>query len=322
MRALVVTALLTSLAAARAETGERAAIVVVAKDAAFREALSVALVDHDVHDAGDMPPPALAQLADQSRRLADASAAVATVWLSEATEGATLVTYDRRADRFLVRELPYAPPLTPTQAAEAARMVRTMLRALRTADDDALVKALLPEPIEPPPPPPRPVFAASLGIGAWFAAPEASATPLTAITIAWRPHDLGVALGLAFAPAADIETMSFRGDVCDIVLAAELRKALVVAPLVRVTPAVGMTLHAITLDGAFQSGEQVESRRFDPAVRVAVTPSIALSRGLELGLGVSADLLLRRQRYEAGTEQILLVPRVQVMSSLWIGVRL
>ncbi|HUS31343.1 MAG TPA: hypothetical protein VMZ53_22685, partial [Kofleriaceae bacterium] len=70
------------------------------------------------------------------------------------------------------------------------------------------------------------------------------------------------------------------------------------------------------------AGNTVDSRRFDPAVRVGLAALRDLPRGLEVGLDVSADCLLLRQKYEAGNEQILAVPRVQLVTSVVIGIRL
>src|SRR5262245_35190955 len=104
-----------------------------------------------VVSVGDVAPPTIADLAAESRRLADREHATATVWLMPATSGATLVTYDRHVDRLLVRELPYPSPLSATQAAEAARMVRTMLRALRvTSDPDQAPPVAAGPPQQPP----------------------------------------------------------------------------------------------------------------------------------------------------------------------------
>ena len=60
-------------------------------------------------------------------------------------------------------------------------------------------------------------------------------------------------------------------------------------------------------------------------VRVAVGRSLSRKEReyvrvqLELGLSVSADLLLRRQVYAAGTERILDVPRIEATMAILIG---
>lgn len=308
---------------AHAEVAEEPTIVVVAGDATFEEALRDLLVVQQVRAIGALPSPPLAELAAELRRIADANGAIGTVWLSPASGGATIVTYDRTADRFLVRELAYALPLTPTQAAEAARMVRTMLRALRSNDDEAIAGSADrsdPQPIQ------RaaitaPRFSAGLGVGAWFAAPEAYATPQMTVSLAWRPHDIGALLTATFAPRAEVMTASFAGEVRDVVVAAEVRRALLLAPGVRVTPGVGLSVHMLVLEGAFSGGADIVSRRYDAAAHIGITTTVQLPYALEPGLGVSADLLLQRQRYEAGSERILIVPRVQLMMAGFVAVR-
>jgi hypothetical protein len=47
-----------------------------------------------------------------------------------------------------------------------------------------------------------------------------------------------------------------------------------------------------------------------------------LPHDLEVGLDVSADCLLVRQSYVAGNEEILAVPRVQIVAAAVIGLRL
>ena len=321
---LVTLGALAASTAAHAEVAEEPTIVVIAGDATFEEALRDLLVVQQVRAIGTLPSPPLAELAAESRRIADANAAIGTVWLSPASGGATIVTYDRTADRFLVRELAYALPLSPTQAAEAARMVRTMLRALRSNDDDALAgsvdRSVDPQRIAPAPiRPPR--FSAALGVGAWFAAPEAYATPQMTVSLAWRPHDLGVAVTATFAPRAEVMTASFAGEVRDVVVAAEVRRALLLAPGVRVTPGVGLSVHTLVLEGAFSGGPDIASRRHDAAAHIGISTTVELPYALELGLGVSADVLLQRQRYEAGSERILIVPRVQLMMGGFVAVR-
>lgn len=317
-------AVLASVLAAHDARGDDAGdpiVVVVAADPAFLEATTDAFVTSRIRGVGALPTPALGELAAESRRLATAHVAVSTIWLSAASSGATLVTYDVAADRFLVRELPYSLPLTATQAAEAARMVRTMLRALRSSNDDSIVTAATPVGVEPPAPR-APIFVASLGAGAWFAAPEAYATPQTWLAIAWNPRGLGVSVSAAFAPAANLDVGMFHGDVRDVVVAADVRMALRAAPSVWVTGGVGIATHVVSFGGAFEGSDRIEHTRLNPAARVAVSTTVELPRAIDVGLAVSADTLLQRQRYEAGAERILLVPRVQLMTGLFVGFRL
>jgi len=292
-------------------------LVLVSDDTAFDAALEDALVPAglDIVTVGDISTPPSAELPATSRALADREHATAMVWLLPAPAGTTLVTYDRGVDRLLVRELPYRSPLTAPQAAEAARMVRTMLRALRVSTDSDQLSPTAP--LEPEPY--QPVIGASAGVGAWFLAPGANSALAASLAIAWRPHQLGAQLGVTLAPAAEVMSGAFAGEVRDIVVAAQVHKSFAVDPI-RVVPSAGAALHAIHLEGSFGGGP-LSSRRFDPAVRLGVTTVYDLAAGLEVGLAVSADCLLRRQRYEAESEEILVIPRVQVLAGVIVGIR-
>jgi hypothetical protein len=321
-RVVVVVMLVMSAVAGAQPAADAEAIVVASTDASFEAALDDALVPAgmDVIAVGDAGAPSSAELTSRSRELADRQRATATVWLMPASSGATIVAYDRRLDRLLVRELPYRSPLSATQAAEAARMVRTMLRVLR-ATDEAEQRDAQPPPPPPPPPPAQPVIAAHAGFGAWFFAPGADRALAANLSIAWRPHALGVALTAQLAPRADVTAMTFTGEVRDIVIGAEGRRAVHVAPDLWIAPAAGLALHALELTGSF-GGTPLVSRRYDPALRLGVTASYALPHHVDVGVAVSADALLRRQRYEAASEQILIVPRLQIVAGVIVGFRL
>jgi hypothetical protein len=307
------------VATATADARDGQPIAVISADAAFTSALDDALVPAGmtVVVLGMRAAPSATELTTTSRALADEQHAVATVWLMPASGGATLVAYDRGVDRLLVRELPYRLPLGAAQAAEAARMVRTMLRALRVATDSENEKPPPVVPIEPP----APMFAAAIGGGLWVAPPGATSSVAGSLAVAWRPHGLGAALTATIAPAADVMAVSFDGRVRDVALGAEARYAIAFAPQVHVSPGAGMALHILSLAGSFGPGD-LASRRFNPAVRLGVTATYALPRGLDVGLAVSADCLLRRQRYEVASEEILVVPRLQIVTGVLVGLRL
>lgn len=315
-----VVAVVVLAVSARASAQPSEPIVLVGSDDAFASALDDALVPAGMDVVStDIAAPPSAELPARSRELADRERATATVWLLPAPAGTTLVTYDRGVDRLLVRELPYRSPLSATQAAEAARAVRTMLRALRVPDDAYASHPPPPPPL--PPPPAEPLLAASAGVAAWFLAPGNDSGLAANVALAWRPHGLGAAITALIAPAADVTTMAFAGQVRDLVVAAEVRYAVLVAPDVRITPLAGVAVHALTLEGSL-GGNELTSRRYDPAVRLGIIGAYALPWGLDVGLGVSADGLLRRQKYEAATEQILVVPRLQIVADVMVGVRL
>ncbi len=316
MQARIVTLVLvvtTAVAAAR----DREPIALVTADAAFASALDDALVPAEIVSIGAQPAPSAAELTTRSRELADEQGATATVWLLPAPHGAMLVAYDRSVDRLLVRELPYRLPLSAAQAAEAARMARTMLRALRVAaESDAE-----PEPVVVPTSPPQPMIGASIGVGAWFAAPGNDSALAGSLAIGWRPHGLGAAVTATLAPRANVVTMTFGGTVRDVVIGAEARRALLLPPSIRITPAAGVAMHLVTLTGSF-GGSPLTSHRYNPALRVGVSAGYALPRGIEVGVAVTADYLLMRQRYEAASEEILVVPRLQVVTGVLVGLRL
>lgn len=317
VRVLVVAAMVASSALAAAERATTENIVVIGVDSQLTEALQDALVPAAIVVLSEVGTPSLGDLPARSREVADRSQASATIWLVPAGIGTTLVTYDRAADRMLVRELPYQSPLSGTQAAETAQIVRTMLGALRDR----------PEADRTPPPPPPPILrdpqlAVSVGAGVWIAAPAADGALAGTLTAAWRPHGLGVAAMAAIAPSAEVMTSTFAGRVRDLAFAAEVRNAIVLAPRWRISPGFGMALHAIRFTGSFAGGDDLASTRYDPALRIGLTLGYELPN-VEVGLAVSADCLLRRQKYEdAASQQILVIPRFQGITGFVVGVRL
>jgi hypothetical protein len=263
------------------------------------------------------PAPPMDDLAPRSKEIAAREGAHATVWLTATGATSMLVTYDAGSDRLTVRALPYAPPLDAAQAAETARMVRTMIDSLRVVE-------VTPPPlhVEAPVTPPiviehEPQLAVAIGAGVWLAAPAATAQPSATVFAAWRPHGLGVAVSGTLAPSATVAMSSFTGDVSDVIVAVQARNALAVAPRLYVVPAAGAALHMVHV-----AGDTLDSRRFDPAGRIGLTAVYDLAHGLDASLDVSADCLLRRQRYEAGSTEILTVPRVQIVTALMVGIRL
>lgn len=288
----------------------------VGKDDELVSALELVMEGNNsgVKAIGERPTPSLADLGPESRRLADEHQAVATVWLSPTASGATLVTYERTADRFVVREVPYKLPLDTTQAFETARMVRVMLRAVRDRNDEAAITQRI---RTQPAVAPEAHFAASVGTGAWFETPAARATPMASIALAWRPHGLGAAVSAMIAPTTELQLPMFAVDVRVWRVAAEAHRAFEVAPGVRVTPALGMSLHHVAV-----SGDTLRTRRFNPAVQGGVVAGIALPHRVELGLAVAIDCLLRRQRYTAETQDLIVVPRIQAMMGVIVGIRL
>jgi hypothetical protein len=324
VRAFVVAMLLAcSALTAHAESDDTTHfyIVVVGDDPEFVSALELVMEGNNtgVKAIGERPTPALAELGPESRRLADGNQAIATVWLSPTAAGATLVTYDRSVDRFVVREVPYKLPLQQTQAFETARMVRVMLRAVRDRNDEGgLGRGLRSK----HPTVEEPRFSASAGGGAWLATPEATAKAMATIALAWRPRGLGVAASAMLAPATELDLPAFQGDVSVWRVAIEARKALPLPRGVYLTPALGISLHHVTVEGTTGAIDTIDTRRFNPALTVGALVGTALPHRVELALALGADCLLRRQRYATETQEILSIPRIQVMMGVLVGIRL
>jgi hypothetical protein len=294
-------------------------IVVSAEDPAFRSALVEALAPAgmSVIVVADQPAPSVGELSGASRSLADREHATATVWLTPAAPGATLVTYDRERDRLLVRELPYQLPLSAFQAAEAARTARTMLRALRVTPD-----------VDQPPPlavdapairdvapvlRDRPMFAASAMLGVRVHAPDTDLGG--SVALIWRPDSLGAALVGEISPSADVPGPAFVGSALDSAVAA-LARLPIRMPFdgrMRVVPTAGLAVHFIRIRGELDTEQPLHGTRLDPAARVGAAATYRLGGGLDVGVAISLDALFQRQRYVVGTEEVLEIPRFQTL---------
>ena len=318
-------------ATARVAAAPAESIVVAGDDAAFRGALSDAMASANIAivTRAQASAPALTELARESRALADDAGATATVWLVVAPEQATLVTYDRGVDRMLVRALPFATPLSPEHAAEAARMARTMLRALRiTPDTD------LPVPLASEAPATHvalashvrtadPTLAASVGFGMRLGAPGSDVALDANATIVWRPDALGVALGGSYTPAEDVASTTFSGLVRDEAIIALAR--LPMSPRdgrVKLVALAGGAAHVITIRGTPTAGEMATSAtRVDGAAMGEVIAGYALDPTVDVGIAVSGACLLDRQRFLSGTTEVLVIPRIQLVAGLAITMR-
>ena len=328
VRAIV--AVVTVLASTAVASPAPETVVVASSDEAFRSALSDALAPTGMRvivTADEAP--SVAELSITARQIAEREAATSTVWLIFATDKTTLVTYDRDVDRVLVREVPYSAPLDPAKAAEIARMARTMLRTLRVSPE---VDLPLPR-VEEARVVRAHVAATPFAIGAracTFAVAAAVGLRVGAaardtgldgrLSVLWRPDALGLGLHASLATDGELGTAGFMGTVSDDSIGVTVHYPVITGPRVHVLAAGGLALHAITIDGALDANA-VNDRRYDPAARLGVTANYEVGRNLDIGLGVSADALLRRQRYASGTEPVLVVPRVQLTTGLIVTFR-
>ncbi len=328
VRAIV--AVVTLMASAAVASAAPETVVVASSDESFRSALNDALAPTgmQVIATADQAP-SVAELSVTARQIAEREGAAATVWLIFASDKTTLVVYDRDVDRVLVREVPYSAPLDPAKAAEIARMARTMLRALRVSPEvDLPVPRVLEARVvraqvaattivvEPR----AGSFAVAGAIGLRVGAAASDAGLDGRLSLLWRPDAIGFGVHASLATRGDLETMRFMGTVSDNSIAVTLHYPVIAGPKVHVLAAGGLALHSISVDGAIE-GEAVTDRRYDPAVRLGATANYEVGRNLDIGVGVSADGLLRRQRYASGMDQVLVVPRVQLTTGLIVTFR-
>lgn len=313
---------------ARAESQR---VAVAASDRVLVTAIVDALAPQgmSVVEVADAPPSSVAELGATSRTVAERERASAVVWLIADAQGATLVAYDRDVDRVLVRPLPYGPPFTAVRAAETARAARTMLRALKIPDEPE------PQPTPPVPTPPEivtvvplpsaprpwPNVIALVGFGGRYGRLGEDGVAELHLAAGVRPDALGIVAMMSLSPEASLSNPAFMGGVSDNSFAIVARIPFRLAPRIEVAGTAGPALHAVRVEGTL-GAEEVSSLRFDPAFRVGASGSYALSDRLDLGLSVSMDTLLRRQRYEVPGGQVLVMPRLQVSVGLMIGVRL
>ncbi len=135
----------------------------------------------------------------------------------------------------------------------------------------------------------------------------------------WRPDALGAALAGSFAPSTDVMTASFAGSIRDDAVAVLARLPARWGRVGAIATA-GAALHVITLHGTLASGS-VSSTSLDPAVRVGAAGTYALDPTVDVGLGLTADYLVRRQRYDDGSIEILAVSRLAVTAGLTLMLR-
>ena len=297
-------------------TSDRVLVAALA-DAFFPAGMVVLQVD-------DVAPAAIGELAATSRTVAEREGAGAVVWLLVEPTSTTLVAYDRNVDRVLVRPLPYVPPLSAARAAETARAARTMLRALKLSDEpDSQPQPVVTVPIKTEPPAtPRPWgnFAAFASFGGRYGRLGEDGVVELQVAAAWRPDGLGAIAMASLSPQASLSSPSFMGSVSDNSFALAARIPFVIAPRISVAGFAGPALHAVSVDGTL-GAESVSALRFDAAFRVGATGGYAVTDRLDVGIAVSMDTLLKRQRYEVMGGQVLVMPRLQVSVGLLISVR-
>ncbi|MDB4956928.1 MAG: hypothetical protein JWO36_4497 [Myxococcales bacterium] len=334
MRAVAVICVLLFGAHVHAQQPE--SIVLASGDPAFQAALADALAPAGmaVVTVKEAPPSAI-DISNSSRVIADREHASSTVWLLADANGSTLITYDRGVDRVLVRSLPYIAPLDPAQAAEVARMARTMLHALRVtpdvdlppphAVDAAAVRAraasepriAAPDVIRSP----KATLAVDASFGVRLGAPAADAGIGGTFAATWLPDRLGVTLRVGLAPSAAIHATTFMGTISDDSITLAARLPLRVADHMVAIGTAGPSLHIVQLDGELTGGGSATAPRFNPAAQIGLTLQYELG-AFEVGVGVSADWLLRRQKYDVGADEIVGMSPIQLSAGLVVMARI
>lgn len=327
MRWLVVAIVLVLAGSAAAESNR---VVVATSDRVLVTALTDTFKPTGmvVVQVADTAPASIGELATMSRTVAEREKAAAIVWFVIDKDGATLVAYDHGVDRVLVRPLPYAPPLSAERAAETARAARTMLRALKLADEPDRPQrpppvVIIEKPIYEPPPRvarPWPNVVALAGFGGRYGRLGEDGVVEAQVAAVWRPDALGVIAMGSLSPQANLASPSFMGDVSDNSIAVGARIPFVLARNIAVAGIAGPALHIVRVEGTL-GADRVSAQRFDTALRIGASGTYALTSRFDVGLAVSMDTLLKRQRYEVTGGEVLVMPRLQVSVGLMFSVR-
>lgn len=318
MRILAIACVVVHIASARVASAEN--VVVAGRDAALVAALGDALAPQQVIAVEDSAPTSVGALTGASRQLVARENAAAAIWLIHDGTITTLVAYDRDADRVLVRTVPYTPPLDDAQAAVTARSARAMLRALAVDEESSPQPAPIAVVVKPQTEPATPQLATMAGLGARFGSPGTTSSALLTLAVIWRPRTFGIALDVAMGLAPDISGTNFEGSIGDRSIAAVARLPLAVAPAITIALSGGVAVHALRFAGETPMRTIVDWK-FDPAARLGATASYAFRDGVEIGLAVSADYLLRRHRYEVEGEEILVMTPFQLMSAISLTIQ-
>jgi hypothetical protein len=153
-------------------------------------------------------------------------------------------------------------------------------------------------------------------------APGADALAAASLTAIWRPENVGASLSASLAPSANLMTPAFAGNVRDTTIAISGRLPLHIAPRLGVVAEAGLALHDVHIEGVLVDGEHVDTSDLDPAVRIGFAGTYALRKEVDLGLGISIDTLLRRQMFDAGSDRILIISRLQLVAGAFVVVQI
>jgi hypothetical protein len=297
---LVWVAVVVCLTAATAVADERT-VVLVSSDAQVQAAMAAAAASSGWTIVRGRAEAGQGTTASAARDLVEAQDAGAAVWLvSGDRQTTTLYVYDRKADRLLVRALPYGAPYSEAQAAEVARTSRGMLRSLRGEPDVPDPPPVIAVELGPPPPP-EPRLGVEVAVGL-RASGELGAVPELRLGVSWRLRWLEVAVVLDAAPDAEIPGGRFKGEVSDSGLAIVARYPVPLGEQLAIRPGVGLVGHLVAVKGVQSGGGGgaiIDDSRLLPGVRAQVQVDWRLARRVAVGAVVAVDLGLTSPTYEA-----------------------
>jgi hypothetical protein len=296
-------------------------VVVVGADAALAHALEVALGSWSLEfvTVDEAPPgtamPAAAVVAREQARVHGAGG---VVWIA-GTEGALAVwVYDLQNDRTLSRPLDASPPFDPATAASLALSIKTLLRASAVAPPAERYGA---RPPPPPSPPSSLVLSLESGLGGrWNVLRGGPADLRLSVGLgAWLTPRLGALVSLQTGPGVSVDGNGLRGRWTETTASLGGRARFALTPALSLSPGLGLSLRAQTLDGALQGIQRrVHVSRLDAAVDAMVALEVALARQTRLAALVGLSLALRTHRFlVAGATAAQTAP-----ATLLLGVRL
>lgn len=308
-------AALLAAAPARAAPGEPPRVVLVGPEPALSRALGTALAPWDI-ELADRPRGG-GDPATEARAIAAGSARVAVVWVAVAGEGQALFVYDGSNGQLVTRPLGAAGPLDEPLAAAAALSVKTMLRFTSVAPaperlgGDVAAAA-----------PPRLRGEAFGGGRVAGALPGGRVEPAFGFGISYWPRAaqgrLGLALEARLGTGLAVDAAGFAGRLSDVAASGAARFRLRSGRW-SLLPAVGATLHVVSLQGSTSLEGPVGRSRVNPSLDAGVRLERALGRALEIGVAAGGAYVLRQQRYLLAGEPLWQTAAYLLQADLFVG---
>ncbi len=282
-------------------------MALVEPDPQLEHAVSLALSPWGVTATtthAESPGTDLPGAARRAAALARQLGASVVVWVSATEEGSVLWIYDAETDEVSTRELGEEPPFSDPAAASVALSLKTLLRATVVAPSDERFGA---PPVKHEPHSERLTLAA--GGDVRFLATNTSEMRASVGGVFWfqpPPTRLGAGLSFAAGPGVSIERTGFSGQFRQLSLSGALTWQVVGNRWLASSLFGGGTAHFSELSGfASSMGHGAVTRRVTPSVDAGTAVDLTLGAGINLGVGVRALYLPRRQRYLVQGQSVL-----------------